>query len=215
MTDQKPPLDPHPLSAYVAWAGNRNREPILKVLREKFPKTQGNVLEFASGSGMHINFFAPNFKHLQFQPSDRCDETFDNIKSLIKANGNQNLSAPIILDLTVKDTWPDSGQKYDAIFCINIFQVAPVSIADTMMECASKLLTDDGCLLIYGPFKVDGGYTTNSNKEFDETLRSAGVPEWGLADVTDISAAAVKHGMKLKERIDMPVNNFTLMYTLA
>jgi cyclopropane fatty-acyl-phospholipid synthase-like methyltransferase len=216
MTDQKPPLDPHPLSEYVAWAGNRNREPILKVLKEKFPTSSGNVLEFASGSGMHINFFAPNFKHLQFQPSDRCDETFENIKRLIQLNGNDNISDPIVLDLTVPDTWPDaSTRKYDAIFCINIFQVAPVSIADSMMACASKLLTEDGCLLIYGPFKVEGGYTTDSNKEFDETLQSAGVPEWGLADVNDITAAASAHGMKLHERIDMPVNNFTLMYTRA
>ena len=215
MTDQKPPLDPHPLSDYVAWAGNRNRDPILKVLKEKFPTTQGNVLEFATGSGMHINYFAPNFKHVQFQPSDRCDETFDNIKKLSQSNGNQNVSDPIVLDLTDKTTWPDAGKKYDAIFCINIFQVAPVSIADTMMECASNLLTSDGCLLIYGPFKVDGGYTTDSNKEFDDILLSTGVPEWGLADVTDISASAVKHGMKLQERIDMPANNFTLMYGLA
>ncbi|MGR9106932.1 MAG: DUF938 domain-containing protein, partial [Gammaproteobacteria bacterium] len=104
MTEQRPPLDPHPLSEYVAWAGNRNREPILKVLREKFPKSPANVLEFASGSGMHINFFAPNFKHLRFQPSDRSDETFENIKRLIKLNGNQNVDDPIILDLTVEQT---------------------------------------------------------------------------------------------------------------
>jgi hypothetical protein len=28
--EEKPPLDPHPLSDYVAWAGNRNKEPILE-----------------------------------------------------------------------------------------------------------------------------------------------------------------------------------------
>ena len=55
MTDQKPPLDPHPLSDYVAWAGGRNRSPILNVLKEKFPTRDGHILEFASGSGMHIN----------------------------------------------------------------------------------------------------------------------------------------------------------------
>ncbi len=29
MSQEKPPLDPHPLSEYVAWAGSRNREPLL------------------------------------------------------------------------------------------------------------------------------------------------------------------------------------------
>ncbi len=32
MSTEKPPLDPHPLSEYVAWAGNRNREPTLKMM---------------------------------------------------------------------------------------------------------------------------------------------------------------------------------------
>ncbi|TXL22284.1 hypothetical protein BMR03_09240, partial [Methylococcaceae bacterium HT2] len=82
MSTEKPPLDPHPLSEYVAWAGNRNREPILGVLKEKLAKDSGSVLEMASGSGMHINFFAPHFEHLHFHPSDKDIEVFDNIKKL-------------------------------------------------------------------------------------------------------------------------------------
>src|SRR5215510_7238451 len=65
----RPPIDPYPLSPYVTWAGNRNRDPILKVFIEIFPKS-GNVLELASGSGNHINYFAPHFPQLRFQPSD-------------------------------------------------------------------------------------------------------------------------------------------------
>ena len=41
MSQEKPPLDPHPLSEYVAWAGSRNREPLLGVLNEKLPKDPG------------------------------------------------------------------------------------------------------------------------------------------------------------------------------
>jgi UDP-glucuronate 4-epimerase len=47
MNENKPPLDPHPLSEYVAWAGNRNREPLLGVLKEKLPKDPSNILEIA------------------------------------------------------------------------------------------------------------------------------------------------------------------------
>jgi hypothetical protein len=54
MSDIKPPLDPHPLSKYVAWAGNRNKDPILRVFKDKMPKESGKVLEMASGSGMHV-----------------------------------------------------------------------------------------------------------------------------------------------------------------
>lgn len=211
---EKPPLDPHPLSPYVAWAGNRNRDPILGVLKNKLPKTSGNVLEFATGSGMHINYFAPNFKHLHFYPTDKDTETFDNIKKLTKENGNSNIVDPVQVDLTKPETWsnPGKAKSFDAIFCINIFQVAPISIADGMMECASKLLTDDGILLIYGPFKVEGGFSTDSNKEFHDTLSSYGVSEWGLKDVADLKKAAGKYGLELKEQIDMPTNNFSLIF---
>ncbi len=214
MTDNKPPLDPHPLSEYVAWAGNRNREPILGVLKEKLPSEPGRVLEMASGSGMHINYFAPNFEHLHFHPSDKDIEVFDNIKRLKGELGNENIADPIHLDLTHPDTWFNAGTpaSFDAIFCINIFQVAPISIADGMMNCAEKLLDEDGILLIYGPFQKEGEFTTDSNREFHETLSSAGVSEWGLKDIGDLKAAADKHGLELKEIIDMPANNFSLIF---
>jgi hypothetical protein len=214
MSQDKPPLDPHPLSEYVAWAGNRNREPLLGVLKEKLPKDPANVLELASGSGMHINYFAPHFEHLHFHPSDKDKEVFDNIKKLSIDHKNDNIADPIHLDLTNPDTWFNVGTpvSFAAIFCINIFQVAPISIADGMMQCAANLLDDDGFLLIYGPFQVEGTFTTDSNKEFHETLSSAGVSEWGLKDVADLKKAAAKHGLELKEQINMPANNFSLIF---
>jgi hypothetical protein len=214
MNPEAPPLDPHPLSEYVAWAGGRNREPILGVLKDKLPKDPDRVLEMASGSGMHINFFAPHFEHLHFHPTDRDTEVFDNIKKLAGEQGNNNIADPVHLDLTDPNTWFNPGPKksFAAIFCINIFQVAPISIADGMMNCASKLLKDDGFLLIYGPFQHEGKFSTDSNKEFHDTLSSIGVSEWGLKDVADLKKAANDHGMELKEIIDMPSNNFSLIF---
>lgn len=214
MNQEMPPLDPHPLSEYVAWAGSRNREPILGVLKEKLPQDSGRILEMASGSGMHINYFAPHFGHLHFQPSDRDIEVFDNIKKLTKDCANNNIADPVHLDLTNPETWfnPGPEKSFAAIFCINIFQVAPISIADGMMQCAAHLLTDNGLLLIYGPFQLHGQYATDSNKVFDETLRSAGVTEWGLKDVADLKKAAANHGLALKEQIEMPSNNFSLIF---
>ena len=52
----------------------------------------------ASGSGMHINYFAPHFEHLHFHPTDKDQEVFDNIKQL-NGHGNDNNADPL-LDLT-------------------------------------------------------------------------------------------------------------------
>lgn len=214
MSQERPPLDPHPLSEYVAWAGSRNREPILGVLKEKLPAQPARVMELASGSGMHVNFFAPHFEHLHFHPTDKDVEVFDNIKKLAVDHSNDNIADPVHLDLTNPDTWFTLERKneFSAIFCINIFQVAPISIADGMMACAEHLLTSDGFLMIYGPFQMRGSFTTESNKEFHDTLAGYGVPEWGLKDVADLEAAALKHGLELKEHIDMPANNFCLIF---
>jgi len=76
---ERPPIDPYPLSPYVAWAGNRNRDPILSVFKEIFPKS-GNVLELASGAGSHINYFAPHFPKLRFQTSYYDVDVFETIK---------------------------------------------------------------------------------------------------------------------------------------
>ena len=70
-------------------------------------------------------------------------------------------------------------------------------------------MKDDGFLLIYGPFQIEGQFSTDSNKAFHETLSSVGVPEWGLKDVADLKKAAANYGLELKERINMPSNNFS------
>ncbi len=214
-SQERPPIDPYPLSPYVAWAGNRNRDPILQVFQQIFPKS-GNVLELASGSGNHINYFAPHFPQLQFQPSDHNLEVFETIKRNRAERGNANVADPVKIDLTGASTWPDPRERlYDVIFVINLFQVAPVAIADGIAQVASRVLTEDGFVAIYGPFKVDGKYTTESNQTFDNEILAAKVPEWGLKDVRDLEKAANKHGIALKRIIDMPANNFILIFGRA
>jgi len=211
----RPAIDPYPLSPYVAWAGNRNRDPILKVFKDIFPKS-GNVLELASGAGNHINYFATHFKDLHFQPSDYDVDVFDTIKQKRTEAGNANVADPIRLDLTNLETFPAPKQRlYDVIFVINLLQVAPLAIADGIAQVAASLLTQDGFLAIYGPFKVDGNYTTESNAAFDKEILAAQVPEWGLKDIRDLEKTAANHNITLKQVLDLPANNFILVFGRA
>ena len=50
-------------------ATQRNRDPILAVLRDALPAS-GLVLELASGSGEHVVHFAQALPGLDWQPSD-------------------------------------------------------------------------------------------------------------------------------------------------
>jgi hypothetical protein len=215
LVDVRPDIDPHPLSPYVAWAGNRNKEPILAVLQGLLPE-KGDVLELASGAGLHINYFAPNFPGITFHPSDKDVSVFDTIRSKRAAAGNKNVADPVAIDLTDPKTWPDpKNGLYDAIFVINIFQVAPVEIADGIAALGAKILKPEGFIAIYGPFKLNGRFTTESNAAFDGELRATGVTEWHLKDVVDLEKAARKHGLVLKTRFDLPVNNFILQFVRA
>ncbi len=212
MSDERPPIDPYPLSAYVAWAGNRNREPILQAFKTLFPM-EGDVLELASGAGNHVNYFAPHFPGLRFQPSDYDTKVFDAIKAKRGEAGNKNVVDPLTIDLTNPRTFPDGkGKLYDVIFVINLFQVAPVAIAEGVAQIAAKALKPNGFIAIYGPFKLDGKYTTPSNEAFDQEILAAKVPEWGLKDVRDLERAAIKHGIVLKKQLDLPANNFLLIF---
>jgi hypothetical protein len=212
MTDARPNIDPYPLSPYVAWAGNRNKEPILLAFKELLPAS-GDVLELATGAGLHINYFAPHFPNIRFQPSDYDADVFESIKAKREAAGNGNVADPIHIDLADPSTFPDpASQRYDAIFVINIFQVAPIAIAEGIARLGASVLKDNGFIAIYGPFKVDGAYTTPSNEAFDKEILAAGVVEWGLKDVRDLEAAAAPFGLKFARRLDLPANNFILQF---
>jgi hypothetical protein len=208
----RPAIDPYPLSPYVAWAGNRNRDAILEAFTKLFPQT-GDVLELASGSGMHINYFAPRLPQLQFQPSDYDLKVFDTIKAKRDEAKNANVADPVEIDLVRPETWPDPNNKrYDAIFLINIFQVAPLAITSGIAQIAAKSLKDDGLLAVYGPFKIEGKYTTESNESFDKEILAANVPEWGLKDVKDLAGITAQHGVVLKQTLELPANNFVLVF---
>jgi SAM-dependent methyltransferase len=208
----RPPIDPYPLSPYVAWAGKRNRDPILEQFKTLFPPS-GDVLELASGSGAHVNYFAPHFKQHKFQPSDYDTKVFETIVAKRAEAGNANVADPVRIDLTDAATWPDGKDKlYDVIFVINLFQVAPVSIIDGIAQVAARALKPTGFLSIYGPFKVEARYTTESNEAFDKEILAAQVPEWGLKDVRDLEKAANAHGILLKQTIDMPASNYILVF---
>jgi len=67
-----------------------------------------------------------------------------------------------------------------------------------------------GALFMYGPFKIDGEHTAQSNEEFDMRLREQN-PSWGVRDSTELAQLSAVHGLVLEQRVPMPSNNFILI----
>lgn len=66
-------------------------------------------------------------------------------------------------------------------------------------------------LVLYGPFRIGGAHTAQSNAAFDARLRSED-PRWGVRDLDEVSAVAARHGLRFVERVAMPANNQTAIF---
>src|SRR5688572_8921482 len=88
-------------------APERNKEPILAVLRRVLPD-EGLLLEIASGSGQHAAFFARELPTFDVQPSDMDDDNLASIAAWQAESGTPNLRAPLRIDVTEPD-WGIEG----------------------------------------------------------------------------------------------------------
>jgi hypothetical protein len=76
---------------------------------------------------------------------------------------------------------------------------------------AGRHLSGAGQLITYGPYRVSGAHTAESNAAFDERLRARD-PSFGIRDLEALALLAENHGLSLRERIAMPANNFILVF---
>ena len=188
-------------------AAERNKGPILEVLSRVLP-ARGVVLEIASGTGQHVVHFAKALPDLTWQPSDPDPELRKSIALRVREQPLANVKPPLDLDVT-RLPWP--LRAADAIVCINMIHVAPWSATRALLEGTKALLPTRGVLFLYGPYRRFGGHTSRSNERFDSDLRGQD-PEWGLRDLEAVSEAAASSGFLLAEIVEMPANNFSLIF---
>lgn len=185
-------------------ATERNRLPILDVLRRVLPAT-GTVLEVASGTGQHAVFLAQALPGLVWQPSDPDPELRASIAAWRAAAGPANLRDPLALD-AADAGWP--VERADAVVCINMIHIAPWEAALGLFAGAARLLGAGAPLVLYGPFRQDGRHTSPGNAAFDDGLKARN-PAWGVRDLGEVERAAT--GFALAETIGMPANNLTVV----
>ncbi|CAE7521378.1 Mettl26 [Symbiodinium sp. CCMP2592] len=214
----------HPTSA------KQNRGPILEVLRKELPEDgSGMVLEIGSGSGCHAEFFATALPKLQWQPTECVKfagmtdlKDIDIVATRCKridhvgARTLPNVKPALALDASTPwEEWPTEVQSlagdFTIVYLSDVTHISPWKVTCGVIAGAAKALAKGGRLIMYGPFKVDGKCTTQSNADDDASLRSQD-PEWGYRDIADIAAEAEKQGIKFIQRQEMPANNFFLTF---
>ena len=195
----------------------RNRAPILgklkEILKEQAAGCKPLALEIASGTGCHVELYAPALQRMTWYPTEYIPPqqegsvgedigrigtfggpaTSDPILSTINKHGseaNPNVEAAAPLDAALPFTqWPEKIQEHVGVFelvCVsNVTHISPFSVTKGICAGAGRALGVGGSLVIYGPFKLDGKFTSDSNAAFDTSLKGRN-GEWGYRDVVSI-----------------------------
>lgn len=189
----------------------RNRDPILDVLKGILPAT-GTVLEVASGSGEHIAYFAPRFPSLVWQPSEAEPAFFPSIAAWCNdeelLGRNTNVRPPVRLDAS-EETWP--VDQADAVLAINMLHISPWESCKGLLTGAGRILSRDGLLYLYGPFRQRNTPAAASNESFDQMLRQQN-SRWGLRYLDDVTTLAAENGLTPVQVISMPANNLSVIF---
>jgi len=189
----------------VSPAAERNKEPILEVLRRVLPSTC-RVLEIAGGSGQHAAFFAENLPGIDWLTTDIEAERLASMRVWCRESKLANLLAPRRLDV-LDDDW--GLGFFGAVFNANFIHITPWKCCLGLLAGARRHLHPGGLLIFYGPFRIGGELTAPSNADFDEDLRGRNA-EWGVRDLEAVEDAAI--GFRLEERVEMPANNQMLVF---
>ncbi|RZI77262.1 MAG: DUF938 domain-containing protein [Variovorax sp.] len=187
-------------------AADRNREPILAVLRRLLP-AQASVLEIASGTGQHAAHFGAAMPGWRWQPTDGDPDALSDVDAWCA--GLPNVSPALALDVQALP-WP-VAQPCDAVFCANMLHIAPWSTCAALMQGAASVLAPPGLLVTYGPYLQDGVATSPGNLAFDVSLRQRNA-DWGIRRVEDVAMEADRVGLQLQETVAMPANNLMLVF---
>lgn len=184
-------------------ACENNKGPILTILKDAFADRQ-RVLEVGSGTGQHAVHFAPNMPHLIWQTSDQPENHFA-IHRWMNRYPSKNLMSP--LSLTVgQDGLPFAD--FDAVYSANTAHIMQKAEIAEMMQTLSAELPEGGVFCQYGPFTDNGVFSSDSNREFHQSLLERGCG--GYRDIQELEAWAP--ALTLVKIHTMPANNLLLQW---
>ena len=186
-------------------ACENNKDPILEVLEVAFANAS-QVLEVGSGTGQHAVYFARKLSHLEWQASDQ-PAYLPGVKARIEKKRIPGQLLPVKFD--VFQSAPDG--QFDALFTANTCHIMPKEGVEALFNHLGEKLKSVKFLCIYGPFNDNGHFTSDSNRAFDQSLRTRD-SQMGIRDKQWIAQLAGQQGFRLKNTHTMPANNQILEF---
>lgn len=187
-------------------ACERNRDPIFAVIQPLLAARRA-VLEIGSGTGQHAVYFAAKLPHLIWHTSDR-EMYHAGIQLWLDEAALENVRPPLALDVT-QTPWP--AMTVDAVYSANTAHIMHWPEVEAMFAGVGGLLPAGGIFLLYGPFNDHGCYTSDSNRRFDEQLKSRD-PLSGIRDADALDRLAQQAQMQARGDVAMPANNRILWW---
>ena len=189
-------------------ASDRNKDPILKVLKEVLTIDNKRILEIGSGPAEHAVYFAKNLKDIIWTTTDVLSE-HGRIKAALDKAKLPNLRGPLAFEIG-KDDFPK--YNYDIVFTANTFHIMSWKQCKNLMKILGNRLREGSQVIIYGPFNYEGNFTSESNAQFDQSLKAQD-PAAGIRSFEDINKNMKKNGFELFKDYEMPANNRMLVFT--
>lgn len=206
-------------------SSERNKTPIFEALQSLLPRS-GIVLEVGSSTGQHCQYFGEQLCSLnlkdkircKWQPTDYVDDRFGIIEQRIKLSMidiSSFILKPRILDL-LDMKWEDGYRNMDIrmIYISNVIHISPFATSIGLFRGSGNILKKGGKLVIYGPQVINDGHhdvKNVSNLRFSTSLKSRN-KEWGVRNLEDLVQLATQNGLKKEAKIDMPANNYIIVF---
>ncbi|XP_071778897.1 methyltransferase-like 26 B [Centroberyx gerrardi] len=170
-------------------------------------------LELGSGTGQHVIHFSRKIPFITWQPSDIKEECRDSIKAYIVASKAKTVLQPVHLDASEPwEKWAGLPRNScDVVIAINLLQYSSFTTAEGVFSGAGQILRQNGLLLTYGAYAINGIITPSCNEDLDAEIRKMN-PEWGLPDIDVLRQLAYGNGMRMERMIEMEEYNKCLIF---
>ena len=186
-------------------AAFRNREVILSELKDIF-KDAKEVIELGHGTGEHALFFSEHMPWLEWYPFDTKDYNWI-LAEKRKEVSFSNLKDPKSFQVTDTGIQSELPKIISNIYCANVFHIMYFKHVEmTLKELNQKVKKQ---IILYGPYKFDGEFTSESNAQFHQSLQERD-PQMGIRDFEEVQALLDQ--FELVQNKAMPANNNLLIF---